>query len=204
MPDCEYKEDVMKLMNSLVNILAIVKHFQNKIKDWLACQGLSTPTEEQVLEVVRKNYDLTLKLQDSLDHYERYNERPKHVQFFTSMVRDVVVDTRKHVYTSIKQVVHTPQQDVMCSPTVPSTRVSTSSSPLIDSTNALGSINSTASTPISSITPVWTNFFFIGKFVSDTNKAHFSGLDYIFKIKQTLSVVTIAQQREALTFASCV
>lgn len=67
MPDCEYKDDVIKLLNALVNILAIVKHFQNKIKEWLAEQGLSTPTEEQILEVVRKNYDLTLKLQDSLD-----------------------------------------------------------------------------------------------------------------------------------------
>lgn len=98
MPDCEYKDDVLKLMNSLVNILAIVKHFQNKIKDWLACQNLSTPTEEQVLDVVRKNYDLTLKLQDSLDHYERYVERPKYNQFFTNMVREVVLDTRKQVY----------------------------------------------------------------------------------------------------------
>lgn len=101
MADCEYKDDVLKLMNSLVNILAIVKHFDSKIKDWLACQGLSTPTEEQVLNVVRQNYDLTLKLQDSLDHYERYNERPKHVQFFTSMVRDVVIDTRKQVYARL-------------------------------------------------------------------------------------------------------
>lgn len=92
-------------MNALVNILAIVKHFQNKIKDWLASQGLSTPTEEQVLDVVRKNYDLTLKLQDSLDHYDRYVERPKHTQFFTSIVRDVVIDTRKHVYAGIKDAV---------------------------------------------------------------------------------------------------
>lgn len=115
MTDCEYKDDVLKLMNSLVNILAIVKHFQNKIKDWLACQGLSTPTEEQVLDVVRQNYDLTLKLQDSLDHYERYNERPKHVQFFTSMVRDVVIDTRKQVYASIKEVIHTPATAIVCS-----------------------------------------------------------------------------------------
>lgn len=101
MADCEYKDDVMKLMSSLVNILAIIKHFQNKIKDWLAEQNLSTPSEEQVLEVVRRNYDLTLKLQDSLDHYERYVERPKHNQFFTNMVREVVLDTRKQVYVSL-------------------------------------------------------------------------------------------------------
>lgn len=165
MSDCEYREDVLKLMNSLVNILAIVKHFQNKIKDWLTCQGLSTPTEEQVLEVVRKNYDLTLKLQDSLDHYERYNERPKHVHFFTNMVRDVVIDTRKQVYASIKEVVHTPQTDLVCSTagavataaaavataaTTPST-----SSPSINVMNTSSiSSSSSVTTPISSIAPV--------------------------------------------------
>lgn len=101
--DCEYKEDVLKLLNSLVNILAIIKHFQIKIKEWLASQNLSTPTEDQILDVVRKNYDLTLKLQDSLDHYERYSEKPKHASFFISMVRDVLVDTRKSVYYSIKE-----------------------------------------------------------------------------------------------------
>lgn len=105
MPDCEYKDDVLKLMSSLVNILAIIKHFQNKIKDWLAEQNLSTPSEEQVLDVVRRNYDLTLKLQDSLDHYERYVERPKHIQFFTNMVREVVVDTRKQVYVSFTYLI---------------------------------------------------------------------------------------------------
>jgi hypothetical protein len=36
---------------------------------------------------VRKNYDsLTLKLQDSLDQYERYTEKPRHAAFFTAMV----------------------------------------------------------------------------------------------------------------------
>uniref|UniRef100_A0A0K8TR82 Armadillo-like helical domain-containing protein n=1 Tax=Tabanus bromius TaxID=304241 RepID=A0A0K8TR82_TABBR len=103
MADCEYKEDVLKLMSSLVNILAIIKHFQNKIKEWLAEQGLSTPTEEQILDVVRKNYDLTLKLQDSLDQYERYSETPRHTAFFTSMVRDVVIDTRKSIQVYVRE-----------------------------------------------------------------------------------------------------
>lgn len=104
MSDCEYKDDVIKLLNALVNILAIIKHFQIKIKEWLASQSLSTPTEEQILEVVRKNYDLTLKLQDSLDQYERYSENPKHISFFTNIVREVVSDTRKHIYYSIKNL----------------------------------------------------------------------------------------------------
>lgn len=166
MPDFEYKDDVLKLMNALVNILAIVKHFQNKIKDWLASQGLSTPTEEQVLEVVRKNYDLTLKLQDSLDLYERYNERPKHVHFFTNMVRDVVIDTRKQVYASIKEVIHTPQQDLICpSATTATTTTATAvaattpsssseSTDVTNPTNAVASNNDTTSTPIPLIASV--------------------------------------------------
>lgn len=103
MPECEYKEDVLKLLNSLVNILAIIKHFQIKIKEWLEQNHISTPSEEQILEVVRKNYDLTLKLQDSLDQYERYSETPRNSAFFTAMVRDVVQDTRKNAYAAIKE-----------------------------------------------------------------------------------------------------
>ncbi|XP_018804172.1 PREDICTED: UPF0668 protein C10orf76 homolog [Bactrocera latifrons] len=116
MADCEYKDDVIKLLNALVNILAIVKHFQNKIKEWLAEQGLSTPTEDQILDVVRKNYDLTLKLQDSLDQYERYAETPRHSAFFKAMVRDVVIDTRKHIYDYVKEAVSIiPDQDATLS-----------------------------------------------------------------------------------------
>ncbi|KAI9579757.1 armadillo-like helical domain-containing protein 3 isoform X2 [Glossina fuscipes] len=118
MSDCEYKDDVIKLLNALVNILAIVKHFQNKIKEWLAEQGLSTPTEEQILDVVRKNYDLTLKLQDSLDHYDRYAEAPRHTNFFKNMVRDMVSDTRKNIYGYVKEAISSiPEPDAMVTST---------------------------------------------------------------------------------------
>ncbi len=41
----------------------------------------------KVLEVVRGNYDtLTLKLQDNLDQYQRYEEKPKESAFFTNLV----------------------------------------------------------------------------------------------------------------------
>lgn len=103
MPECEYKEDVLRLLNSLVNILAIIKHFQIKIKEWLELHHISTPSEEQILDVVRKNYDLTLKLQDSLDQYERYAESPRHSAFFTTMVREVVQDTKTSVYAAVKE-----------------------------------------------------------------------------------------------------
>lgn len=91
--DCEYKEDVLKLLNSLVNILAIIKHFQIKIKEWLTKKSLSTPSEEQILSVVRENYDLTLKMIENLDSYERYNES-KHGSFFQAICTDVICDLR--------------------------------------------------------------------------------------------------------------
>uniref|UniRef100_A0A146L9F2 UPF0668 protein C10orf76 n=4 Tax=Lygus hesperus TaxID=30085 RepID=A0A146L9F2_LYGHE len=94
----EFKDTALKLTNSLVNVRAIINHFTPKIDAWLAGQGLSTPSEDQILEVVRKNYDsLTLKLQDSLDQYERYTENPKYSAFFTAMVRSVVNDTKLNI-----------------------------------------------------------------------------------------------------------
>lgn len=101
--DGEFKDGAQKLNNSLINIRAIIKHFTPKIEHWLDSQGLSTPTEDQILDVVRKNYDsLTLKLQDSLDQYERYNEKPKHTNFFDLMLKSVVSDTRQNIdFTSI-------------------------------------------------------------------------------------------------------
>lgn len=96
--DGEFKDYAQKLNNSLINIRAIIKHFTPKIEQWLASQSLSTPSEDQILDVVRKNYDsLTLKLQDALDQYERYSEKPKHTSFFTSLVRSVVADTRQNI-----------------------------------------------------------------------------------------------------------
>nr|CAD7196955.1 unnamed protein product [Timema douglasi] len=96
--DGDYKENALKLSNSLINVRAIINHFSPKIEAWLASQSLSTPSEDQILDVVRKNYDsLTLKLQDSLDQYERYAEKPRHAAFFTAMVRSVVFDTRQSI-----------------------------------------------------------------------------------------------------------
>ncbi len=48
---------------------------------------VSSLTEQQVLEIVRNNYEsLILKLEDNLDQYDRYAERPYETQFFTIMV----------------------------------------------------------------------------------------------------------------------
>ncbi|XP_057664352.1 armadillo-like helical domain-containing protein 3 [Diorhabda carinulata] len=100
--DGDFKEDALKLNNTLFNVRAIIKHFNPKIEQWLASANLSTPSEEQILEIVKKNYDsLTLKLQDSLDHYERYSEKPQYAMFFTHMVKTIFSDTRSSISCSL-------------------------------------------------------------------------------------------------------
>ncbi|KAK9880268.1 hypothetical protein WA026_010141 [Henosepilachna vigintioctopunctata] len=99
--DGEFKNDALKLNNSLINVRGIIKHFNPKIEKWLSVNGLSTPTEQQILDIVKKNYDsLTLKLQDSLEQYERYCEKPKHEIFFNQMVESIVKDTRCNINIS--------------------------------------------------------------------------------------------------------
>eukprot|EP00095_Tigriopus_kingsejongensis_P007666 maker-scaffold156_size297567-snap-gene-0.24 protein:Tk07666 transcript:maker-scaffold156_size297567-snap-gene-0.24-mRNA-1 annotation:"hypothetical protein L798_14922" len=94
----EFKDSAVRLTNALVNIRAIIAHFNPKIDAWLSAQQLSTPTEEQILDVVKSNYDsLTLKLQEGLDQYEPYVESPRHAVFFTNLVRNVVHDTRQNI-----------------------------------------------------------------------------------------------------------
>ncbi|XP_005106779.1 armadillo-like helical domain-containing protein 3 [Aplysia californica] len=96
--ESEHKDSAAKLTNHLVNIRAIINHFSPKVDAWAVANHLSSLTEEQVLEVVRGNYDtLTLKLQDSLDQYERYSEKPRETPFFTSQVRSIICDVRKSV-----------------------------------------------------------------------------------------------------------
>ncbi|CAN8023637.1 unnamed protein product [Ixodes persulcatus] len=94
--DSQWKDSAAKLSNHLVNVRAIVNHFTPKIDSWSAANHMSALTEEQVLNVVRSNYDtLTLKLHDNLDQYEKYSEKPKESPFFTLMVRNVVSDFRQ-------------------------------------------------------------------------------------------------------------
>ncbi|XP_045535885.1 armadillo-like helical domain-containing protein 3 [Papilio machaon] len=85
--DGEYKAEALRLANCLVNVRAIIQHFSPKIDSWLNSQNLSTPTEDQILEIVRKNYDsLILKLQEGLESYERYSER-EHRALLVRLVR---------------------------------------------------------------------------------------------------------------------
>lgn len=62
----------------------------------------------KVLDVVRNNYDsLTLKMQDSLDQYERYSEKPKDItSFFNHMVSKDFNGLNRN-YTTILKVLKT-------------------------------------------------------------------------------------------------
>ncbi|CAG2106059.1 unnamed protein product [Medioppia subpectinata] len=93
----EHKESAAKLSSSLVNIKAIINHFNAKIESYSSLHQISSLTEEQVLEIVRNNYDtLTLKLQDNLDQFDRYDpEKQYESKFFTELLRFVINDYRK-------------------------------------------------------------------------------------------------------------
>nr|CAG4646860.1 EOG090X027A [Megafenestra aurita]SVE92257.1 EOG090X027A [Megafenestra aurita] len=89
--ESEYRESAVRLSAALINVRAIGQHFKPKVEMWTESQKLSTPTQDQILEVVRSHYDsLTLKLHESLDAYERYAERPPVVAFLSSILRSVV------------------------------------------------------------------------------------------------------------------
>nr|CAG4649140.1 EOG090X027A [Scapholeberis mucronata]SVE93484.1 EOG090X027A [Scapholeberis mucronata] len=89
--ESEFRESAVRLSAALINVRAIGQHFKPKIEIWMESQKLSTPTEDQILEVVRTHYDsLTLKLHESLDAYERYAERPPVAAFLSSILRSVV------------------------------------------------------------------------------------------------------------------
>ncbi|XP_003741198.1 armadillo-like helical domain-containing protein 3 [Galendromus occidentalis] len=92
----QWRESAARLASHLVNIRAIVNHFNPKINSWATANGLASLTEAQVLEVVRGNYDsLTLKLHDNLDQFERYSEKPRETPFFAAMVKSILEHVRK-------------------------------------------------------------------------------------------------------------
>ncbi|RXN16389.1 UPF0668 C10orf76-like protein [Labeo rohita] len=104
----QWKEPASKVTHSLVNVRAIINHFNPKIESYAAVNHISQLSEDQVLEVVRSNYDtLTLKLQDGLDQFERYSEQPREAGFFKELVRSISLNVRKNVSLS------TMSQDVL-------------------------------------------------------------------------------------------
>lgn len=71
----------------MCNVKSIIYHFTPRIDAWSTANHIPSLTEQQVLEIVRTNYDsLTLKLEDDLDQYDRYQENPHNTNFFTNLV----------------------------------------------------------------------------------------------------------------------
>ena len=95
------------LVRDLSNIRSIVNHFCPRIKSWAAERKIDALTPDQVLMVVRDNYDtLNLKLMDGLDHYERYAEVPgKPSVFFDDLLTEVVVALRDDVEVEVETIV---------------------------------------------------------------------------------------------------
>ena len=66
---------------------SIINHFSPKIDAWSNANHVTSLTEQQVLDIVRNNYEsLTLKLEDDLDQYERYAELPNEISYFSTVV----------------------------------------------------------------------------------------------------------------------
>uniref|UniRef100_A0A8C5PBM3 Armadillo-like helical domain-containing protein n=1 Tax=Leptobrachium leishanense TaxID=445787 RepID=A0A8C5PBM3_9ANUR len=94
----QWKEPSSKVTHALVNVRAIINHFNPKIESYAAVNHISQLSEDQVLEVVRSNYDtLTLKLQDGLDQYERYSEQHREATFFKELARSISINVRKNL-----------------------------------------------------------------------------------------------------------
>lgn len=83
----DHKEYAIKVYNQMCNVKSIIYHFTPRIDAWSTTNHIPSLTEQQVLEIVRTNYDsLTLKLEEDLDHYERYQENPQEINFFINLV----------------------------------------------------------------------------------------------------------------------
>ncbi|XP_064382757.1 armadillo-like helical domain-containing protein 3 [Halichondria panicea] len=93
-----------RLLGNLVNVRSIAAHFTPKIDAWSLSHDIGSISPDQVLEVVRANYDtLTLKLQDNLDYFDKYAEKARETSFFTQLVRSVVDDVRQSITVSSLQ-----------------------------------------------------------------------------------------------------
>ncbi|RNA29751.1 hypothetical protein BpHYR1_047164 [Brachionus plicatilis] len=91
----DHKEYAVRVYNQMCNVKSIINHFTPRIDSWSVANHVPSLTEQQVLEIVRTNYDsLTLKLEDDLDQYERYQENPHETNFFINLTKRIINDAR--------------------------------------------------------------------------------------------------------------
>ncbi|XP_053207868.1 armadillo-like helical domain-containing protein 3 [Panonychus citri] len=109
------KDHATRLASSLINVKSIIGHFNGKIEAWSVTNQISSLTEDQVLDVVRNNYDsLTLILQDGLDQYENYSPDKIHeIAFFNQMIKKVIINSRSNQLDFTQQDQQTLMQDIL-------------------------------------------------------------------------------------------
>lgn len=110
-----YKEASQKIVPALINIRAIINHFNPKIDSWSSQNEVESLTEQDVLEVVRDNYDsLVLKLQEGLDVYDSYSsQEPDEYNFFQQMLRQVILETREATPSGLKDQDYTSKHTLL-------------------------------------------------------------------------------------------
>ena len=110
-----WKESATRLTHSMLNVKAIIAHFNSKIEAYSNQNQIVTLSEEQVLQVVRTNYDtLTLKLQDQIDQYESYDPSSEpELCFLMRLIRTIVQEyscQHQTITISLKEQQHLVQE----------------------------------------------------------------------------------------------
>ncbi|KAI2803984.1 hypothetical protein BLOT_008124 [Blomia tropicalis] len=110
-----WKESATRLTHSMLNVKAIIAHFNSKIEAYSNQNQIVTLSEEQVLQVVRTNYDtLTLKLQDQIDQYESYDpSSERELCFLMRLIRTIVQEyscQHQTITISLKEQQHLVQE----------------------------------------------------------------------------------------------
>ena len=88
----EFANNVPRVTESLHNLISIVRYFVPKIDRFSLENEMSSLTSENVMSVIKTNYEsLTLKLQENLHNYERFDEKDEK-SYFTHLVRSIATD----------------------------------------------------------------------------------------------------------------
>eukprot|EP00037_Helgoeca_nana_P016321 m.153648 g.153648 ORF g.153648 m.153648 type:complete len:712 (+) comp23464_c0_seq1:121-2256(+) len=86
-----YGASAERLVGDLINIRAITNHFNPRIATWKAEKALTTLSTEEVLKLVRDNYDtLTLKLFSGLVKVVPFEDNEEHAAKLSAVVHAIV------------------------------------------------------------------------------------------------------------------
>nr|CAH8855876.1 unnamed protein product [Trichobilharzia regenti] len=101
----EVKEIASSVVLQLSTLRAIVNHFNAKIAAFSTSNNLTSLTENQVLEIVRENYDsLTLRFLEDLDTIEEYECDNEDTLMFHTIVESISKQIRKDCLESSLQI----------------------------------------------------------------------------------------------------